>query len=50
MDVGQLNEQGMPMDQDVVPFVIVPLIHELTANSTQLAEKRATGARKFFLL
>ncbi len=43
----QQGQQQQLEPHDRNPFVIVPLIHELTTNSTQLAEKRAVGARKF---
>lgn len=33
-------------DPEKVPFIVVPLIHEITTNMTQLAEKRAMGPRK----
>jgi len=47
--------RGMDMKQENVninsdggvPFLVIPLIHELTANTTQLAEKRAIGPRKY---
>lgn len=48
------QQQGQPGQQvpepppppEKIPFVVIPLIHELTTNSTQLAEKRAVGPRK----
>jgi hypothetical protein len=40
------NPTGLPNEHEKVPFVVVPLIHELTTNVTQLAEKRAMGPRK----
>lgn len=36
-------------DHEKVPFIVVPLIHEITTNMTQLAEKRAMGPRKQLL-
>lgn len=33
-------------DSEKVPYIVIPLIHELTTNNTQLAEKRAMGPRK----
>lgn len=45
-----LNEQGQSIEQEIIPFVVVPLIHEMKTNSTQLAEKRAVGPRKCLLL
>ncbi len=53
------NSDTQPMDTDIninssdhekVPFIVVPLIHEITTNMTQLAEKRAMGPRKQLLL
>ncbi|XP_021960036.1 mediator of RNA polymerase II transcription subunit 14 isoform X1 [Folsomia candida] len=46
IELPMLDDQGQPQlfqEPEKIPFVVLPLIHELTANSTQLAEKRAVG-------
>jgi len=43
-------ENPQSNEPEKVPFVVVPLIHELTTNVTQLAEKRAMGQRKIKLV